>query len=94
MVESAQQRAAMLPAVNWESDVGGLPSPWGPHRSWAPIWSLFEVCFLQQCANINVSTEAKMINQMNTLYCVFHTDSWIPQQILKASLKSYLLYTR
>lgn len=59
----------MLPAVNWESDVGGLPSPWGPHRSWAPIWSLFEVCFLQQRANINVSTKARMQNQMNTLYC-------------------------
>lgn len=69
MEESAQRRAAMLPAVNWESDVGGLPSPWGPHRSWAPIWSLFEVCFLQQCANINVSTKAKTLNQMNTLYC-------------------------
>lgn len=37
MVESARQRAAMLPAVNWESDVGGLPSPPGPHRSQALV---------------------------------------------------------
>lgn len=69
MVGSARRRAAMHPAVNWESDVGGLPA----HEGRIVLGPRFEA-FLKSVSCRSVPTlmfpqKQKALNQMNNILC-------------------------